>query len=350
MSNPSWPSIDVIVPVYNEAATIRAKLSDLAELDYPRACLRVIVVDGQSDDGTAELVERWNRPDEFRVEVLRSEAVGKPAQVTAGLERIRTEWVLVTDADARLPHGVLKSMVELAQADERVGLVGTPIHPMGDNPFDRAHWTMANWLRRLERKWGTAGLVVGPCYLARRELLAALGWGTVVDDVYVSCRALLGGYRIELTSLPVRELRAPVGGRELLRHKLRKAMGYLRETARALPHAEARNFATSIMVLWRAGLLVGLPLALWGGVAVAVARFGWSDTAVATLTGLVAVWGLAARGGRGRLAQAAAIIATPFLTAVILTAAALVLPFVPLSARYRKVSLPKAPLLGADPL
>jgi cellulose synthase/poly-beta-1,6-N-acetylglucosamine synthase-like glycosyltransferase len=349
MSNPNWPSIDVIVPVYNEAATIRAKLSNLAKLDYPRDCLHVLVVDGGSNDGTAELVERWNCPQDFRVEVLRTEAVGKPAQMTAGLGRTRTDWVLVTDADAQLPDGLLKSMVKLAQANGSVGLVGTPIHPMSDDPFDWAHWTMANWLRRLERKCGTAGLVVGPCYLARRELLAVLGWGTVADDVYVSCRALLGGHRIELTSLPVRELRAPVGGRELFRHKLRKAMGYVRETARALPHAEAHNFATSAMFFWRAGLLIGLPVALWGSVAGAVASFGWSHTSVAVVILLVAFWRLTVRGARDPLTRAAAIVATPLLTAVVLTAAILLLLFVPLSARYRKVSLAEVSLLDTDP-
>lgn len=348
MGNSNWPLIDVIVPVYNEAATIRAKLSNLAKLDYPRDCLRVLVVDGQSDDGTAELVERWNCPYDFRVEVLRSEAVGKPAQITAGLGRTRTDWVLVTDADAQLPEGVLKSMVKLAQADESVGLVGTPIHPLGDDPLDWAHWTMANWLRRLEREWGTAGLVVGPCYLARRELLAFLGWRTVADDVYVSCRALLGGHRIELTSLPVREVRAPIGGRELFCHKLRKAMGYVRETARALPHVKARNFATSAVFFWRAGLLVGLPLALWGGVAGIVASFGWSHAAALTL--LAIFWGVAVRGGRGALTRAAAIVATPLFTAIVLTAAILLLLFVPLSARYRKVSLPEVSLLDSDTL
>ena len=350
MRDSNWPSIDVIVPVYNEAATIQAKLSNLAKLDYPRACLRVLVVDGQSDDGTAELVEHWPRPDDFRVEVLRSEAVGKPAQMTAALDRTRTDWVLVTDADAHLPEGVLKSMVALAQADGSVGLVGTPILPMGDDLFDWAHWTIANWLRRLERICGTAGLVVGPCYLARRELLAVLGWGTIADDVYVSGRALLGGYRVELTSLAVRELRAPVGGRELFRHKVRKAMGYVRETARVLPHAEARNFATSAIFVWRAALLVGLPLSLWGGVAGAVVRFGWSHTGLAVLTLLAALWILAVWGGRDPLTRAAAIAATPIVTAVVLTAAILLVLFVPLSPRYRKVSLPQASLLDTDPL
>jgi hypothetical protein len=248
-----------------------------------------------------------------------------------------------------MPEGLLKSMVELAQADGRVGLVGTPIHPMSDNTFDWAHWTFTNWLRRLERKWGTAGLVVGPCYLARRGLLAVLGSETVVDDAYVSGRALLDGYRIELTSVAVQELRAPAGGRELFRHKVRKAMGYVREIARAMPHARARNFATSAIFLWRGALLAGLPLALLGGVAGVVVRFGWSHAGVAALTLLVALWGLTVRGGRDPLTRAAAIVATPILTAVVLTAAILLLLFVPLNPRYRKVSLAAIPLFDKDP-
>jgi cellulose synthase/poly-beta-1,6-N-acetylglucosamine synthase-like glycosyltransferase len=53
-----WPSVDVIVPVYNEHQLVDAKPRNLAALDYPRDRVRFWIVDGGSDDGTLEGVEK----------------------------------------------------------------------------------------------------------------------------------------------------------------------------------------------------------------------------------------------------------------------------------------------------
>ena len=47
-----WPSVVAMVPARNEADVIAKSLSSLLSQDYPRP-LRVILVDDQSDDGTA---------------------------------------------------------------------------------------------------------------------------------------------------------------------------------------------------------------------------------------------------------------------------------------------------------
>ncbi len=51
-----YPKISVVVPVRNEEAFIASTLKFILEQDYPREKLEVLVVDGQSDDRTAEIV------------------------------------------------------------------------------------------------------------------------------------------------------------------------------------------------------------------------------------------------------------------------------------------------------
>ena len=53
------PKVTVVVPTYNEAELIEGKLDNIAEQEYPRDKLEVIVVDSASTDGTPEKVREW---------------------------------------------------------------------------------------------------------------------------------------------------------------------------------------------------------------------------------------------------------------------------------------------------
>ena len=47
------PFVSMIIPCRNEAAFIRACLDSVLANDYPRDRFELLVVDGDSDDGTA---------------------------------------------------------------------------------------------------------------------------------------------------------------------------------------------------------------------------------------------------------------------------------------------------------
>ena len=89
-----------------------------------------------------------------------------------------------------------------------------------------------------------AGLVVGPCYLMRRDLVTRFPSDALVDDLHAACRAAEVGGRIALVSARVTELRAARGPVEFVRHKHRKARGYLREVRR---RARASGQACAIL-------------------------------------------------------------------------------------------------------
>jgi rSAM/selenodomain-associated transferase 2 len=88
------PSLSVIVPVLDEAAGIAAALSALAPLR--RRGIEVVVVDGGSRDGSAELA----RP--LADLVLRAPR-GRGAQMNAGAAAASGDAFLFLHADTRLP-------------------------------------------------------------------------------------------------------------------------------------------------------------------------------------------------------------------------------------------------------
>src|SRR5512146_885876 len=53
----AWPAVTAVVPARNEAAMLPATLPSLLAQDYP-GTLKVILVDDDSDDGTAQVAEK----------------------------------------------------------------------------------------------------------------------------------------------------------------------------------------------------------------------------------------------------------------------------------------------------
>ncbi len=91
------PELTVIIPVYNEVATIAAVLDAVAGVPFSE---QVIVIDDGSTDGTPEAITAWLDRTGADVEVLRHAANrGKGAAIRTGLARARGVATLVQDAD-----------------------------------------------------------------------------------------------------------------------------------------------------------------------------------------------------------------------------------------------------------
>lgn len=99
--------LSVIIPVYNEAQTIREILGRVARVPIPKT---VIVVDDGSTDGTTQILRNLQADPAaliqeaasvpFRLEVLAHEKNrGKGAAIRTGLTRIEGDVVILQDAD-----------------------------------------------------------------------------------------------------------------------------------------------------------------------------------------------------------------------------------------------------------
>lgn len=108
------PSVSIVVPVLNEAGTIRDKLAALQPLRMAGA--EVIVVDGGSADDTVALAAEG-------ADRVLSAARGRAVQMNAGASAARGEILLFLHADTALPEGALTQMQEglTQQADKAWG-------------------------------------------------------------------------------------------------------------------------------------------------------------------------------------------------------------------------------------
>jgi len=86
--------LSVVIPVYNEAATVRRIIDRVQAVDLPK---EIIVVDDASTDGTREILKALP-PEAARV-VFHEQNQGKGAALRTGFREARGDIVIVQDAD-----------------------------------------------------------------------------------------------------------------------------------------------------------------------------------------------------------------------------------------------------------
>ena len=103
--------LSIIVPVYNEARTVRSVLDRLVSIDLPLP-REILVVDDGSTDGTAAALAAAVS-DGLPVIVIRSERNGgKGNALRKGLDRARGTIVAIQDADLELDPAQLGALVQ----------------------------------------------------------------------------------------------------------------------------------------------------------------------------------------------------------------------------------------------
>ena len=122
--------LSIIIPAYNEQATIVELLEKVAEQKVDGIAFEVIVIDDGSKDRTVELLEA--RPELYTSLVRQPQNGGKGAAVKAGLAVASGEYVLFQDADLEYdPNDYAKLFEPILRFDADVvmgsRLIASPI-------------------------------------------------------------------------------------------------------------------------------------------------------------------------------------------------------------------------------
>src|SRR6266536_3873950 len=89
--------LSVLMPVYNEVATLPAAVKDVLEVDYPCE-IEVVIVDDGSTDGTRDLYAAFESDPRVSVH-LHPANQGKGAAIRTAARAATGEYVIICDAD-----------------------------------------------------------------------------------------------------------------------------------------------------------------------------------------------------------------------------------------------------------
>jgi dolichol-phosphate hexosyltransferase len=109
-ATPGSPSLSIIMPVYNEAATLSRAIEEVLGAGLP-ANVELIVVDDGSTDGTAELIDSSASGGAFEV-VHHDRNRGKGSAIRTGLAHASGEYTAIFDADLEYDASDLGQLLE----------------------------------------------------------------------------------------------------------------------------------------------------------------------------------------------------------------------------------------------
>jgi hopene-associated glycosyltransferase HpnB len=182
--------ITVLVPARNEAAVIGETLAGLAAQG---GNLKVLVIDDESSDGTANVVDASGLPGIGLVagQPLAPGWSGKLWALEQGRERVRTPLTLLLDADIVLKPGILSALRRKLQADQ-LDMVSLMAHLGMQSLHERLLLPAFVYFFKLIYPFGLANdsrrktaAAAGGCILVRTEALDRIGGFSAVKDALI---------------------------------------------------------------------------------------------------------------------------------------------------------------------
>jgi len=108
------PTIDLVIPVFNEAGVVEQTYADICQIIDPLPCkFTIYYVDDGSGDKTAECLASLAEKDERIVVLELARNFGHQAALTAGLDASTGDFVITMDADGQHPSELIPQMIGL---------------------------------------------------------------------------------------------------------------------------------------------------------------------------------------------------------------------------------------------
>ncbi len=177
----SWPTVTIVLPVYNEEAVIRRTLENLLQLDYPADRLDIVVVSDASTDRTDAIVKEFASRGVQLTRMPRRG--GKTAAENAVRHVLRGEIIVHTDASVHVARNALKPLIA-SFADPAVGVASShnvSVARIEQHANYAESWYVGYdmWVRDLETR--LAGIVgAAGCFYAARASVQTVA---VPDDL-----------------------------------------------------------------------------------------------------------------------------------------------------------------------
>ncbi|NFN94330.1 glycosyltransferase family 2 protein [Clostridium botulinum] len=234
-----YPFVSVMVPAHNEAIVIRKTVESLLELDYPHDRYEIIIINDNSSDNSAEILQAVKEKVLDRnLIIINTDNItggkGKSNALNIGLEKSKGEILAVYDADNTPDSKALKYLVQTLLEDDKLGAVIGKFRCRNKDKnlltnFINIETLTYQWMAQAGR-WEMFKLctIPGTNFVVRRSIMEEMnGWDTkaITEDTEVSFRIYMMGYKIKFMPLAVTYEQEPQTLNVWFKQRIRWAKG-----------------------------------------------------------------------------------------------------------------------------
>lgn len=206
-----WPTVDVLVPTYNEPLElVKTTLMAALALDWPADKIKIYLLDDGRREAFRELCESLGV--EYMVRGNNRHA--KAGNINAALARTHGEFVAIFDCDHMATRSFLQLTMGWFLKDRRLALMQTPHYYFSPDPMERNLGTFGRIPNEGELFYGLlqdgndlwdATFFCGSCAVLRRTHLESVGGvatETVTEDAHTALKLHRRGYRSAYLAIP----------------------------------------------------------------------------------------------------------------------------------------------------
>jgi cellulose synthase/poly-beta-1,6-N-acetylglucosamine synthase-like glycosyltransferase len=239
------PEVTLFVAAYNEKDYLDEKVANSKGLNYPQEKVTQLWVTDGSDDGTPELLKRYNE-----VTVLHEPARnGKIAAMNRGMMHVKTPIVIFSDGNTSLGKDSIKEIVRLFR-NPKVGCVSGEKRIYSKDTDSAAgagegmYWKYESQLKKWDAELYSVVGAAGELFAIRTELWQEVEKDTLLDDFMISLRVAMKGNTIQYNPEAYAIENASANVKEELKRKIRISAGGIQSVVRLAPLLNVFKYGT----------------------------------------------------------------------------------------------------------
>jgi biofilm PGA synthesis N-glycosyltransferase PgaC len=195
MNNLKLPTVTLLIAAYNEKEILKAKLKNSYSLSYPADLLNILFVTDGSTDGSDELLFGYPL-----VTVMHKPGRnGKLAAVNRAMRKVKSEIVVLSDANCMLNEMAIKNMVKHYN-NPRVGAVAGEKRVIANGGTsgkgEGLYWKYESFLKKVDSDLNTTVGAAGELFSFRTSLYSEVAEGTIIEDFVLSMEIAAKGFKV----------------------------------------------------------------------------------------------------------------------------------------------------------
>ncbi len=224
------PEVTLFVAAFNEKDFIDMKLQNSFSLDYPREKVRHVWVTDGSDDGTPELLQKYEGVEVYH----QPERAGKIAAMNRGMQFVKTPIVIFSDGNTMLGKESIRRIVNLFK-NPNVGCVSGEKRLFSKDTAaatEGIYWKYESKLKQWDARLHSVVGAAGELFALRTSLFRPIEKDTLLDDFIISLRIAMQGYTIQYDPDAFAIENPSANVREELKRKIRISAGGIQSIVR----------------------------------------------------------------------------------------------------------------------